>query len=404
MRGLRSARVLVCAVAVGVAGCGGGGAPRSSSPTSTTVSAAPVPGHIITWTLTSRFVDPATVKMAEPPAGVAARPNALRVNVYLPAGYDGVRRFPVLYLLHGASSAYDYWAAPERGDLLNTVKGFAGIIVMPEAGDNGWYANWWNGGQRANPAWESFYLDELIPYVEQHLAVLPGRQNHAIAGVSMGGQGAIYLASQLPGYFGTAASFSGAVDIESPEWQTAVEGSGDQPLTTIFGDLSAQHFYWVGHNPTRLVANLMNTRVYVTVGDGKPQTQADRTKTIETVGEAVIRPQSLHFSSAARAAHVPVTLVLHGGIHDWPYFRHDLADAIHWNLFASVSPAPTTWTYQTVSQHGDAYGYKFAFQQPPDAIETFSLDNGTLTGTGSGHVTVTTPTGQNLTLTMPFTH
>jgi hypothetical protein len=55
--------------------------------------------------------------------GVADRPAALRVNVLLPDGYDGKRHFPVLYLLHGHGDAYDYWVNPQKGDLLDIVKG-----------------------------------------------------------------------------------------------------------------------------------------------------------------------------------------------------------------------------------------------------------------------------------------
>ncbi len=61
-----------------------------------------------TWTTQSRFVDPAKVEFNGP----ADRPKALRVNVLLPDGYDGRRRFPVLFLLHGHGDAYDSWADP----------------------------------------------------------------------------------------------------------------------------------------------------------------------------------------------------------------------------------------------------------------------------------------------------
>ena len=82
----------------------------------------------------SRFVDPIAAPEGsynEPP-GVAERPNALRVNVYLPDGYDptGKDRYPVLYLLHGQGDAFDSWANPANGDLLNTAAGFPGLIVM----------------------------------------------------------------------------------------------------------------------------------------------------------------------------------------------------------------------------------------------------------------------------------
>ncbi len=44
----------------------------------------------------------------------------LRANVLLPDGYDGRRRFPVLFLLHGVGDNYTSWAKPGLGDIRNT--------------------------------------------------------------------------------------------------------------------------------------------------------------------------------------------------------------------------------------------------------------------------------------------
>jgi S-formylglutathione hydrolase FrmB len=390
--------VVVLMMTTSGAACGGGGSHGAAPSKTTTTVSANAPAHIVTWTLTSRFVDPAKVGMASPPAAIAPRPNALRVNVLLPAGYDGTRPFPVLYLLHGAQSAYDYWAAPERGDILHTAQGFDGIIVMPEGGTAGFYANWWNNGQRANPAWESFFFNELIPQVERRLKILPGRQYHAIAGLSMGGDGALFLASQLPGYFGAAASFSGTVSMQ--RWQAANDGA----FFPIFGDPVAQHFYLAGHNPTDLVTNLANTRIYVSVGDGVSQTPADRTHPDRAAGEAKMALQAHDFLAAAQAANVPVTFRPHAGIHDWPYWRRDLQDAIRWGFFVPVPDPPNHWTYRTVAQTGDAFGYHYRFQDPPNVVENLSLAAGVLHGAGAGHVTITSPTEQTFTTTMPFTH
>ena len=67
-----------------------------------------------TWDVKSRFVaDPAPVK----------------VNVILPNGYSGKKRFPVLYLLHGHGGHFDDWA--ESGDALAITKRLGAIVVMP---------------------------------------------------------------------------------------------------------------------------------------------------------------------------------------------------------------------------------------------------------------------------------
>ena len=76
---------------------------------------------------------------------------------------------------------------------------------MPE-GDRGFYTNWWNDGRRGDPGWERYDLEELIPLVERRFRIRRARRWHAIAGLSMGGMGTMYLASQRPHYFGSAAS------------------------------------------------------------------------------------------------------------------------------------------------------------------------------------------------------
>ncbi len=61
-------------------------------------------------------------------------------------------------------------------------------------------------------------LKTIVPMVGKRLHICSSRNDHAIAGLSMGGYGAIYLASQLPGYFGNAASFSGVLSPQSPDF------------------------------------------------------------------------------------------------------------------------------------------------------------------------------------------
>ena len=65
----------------------------------------------------------------------------------------------------------------------------------------------------------------------------------------MGGQGAAFYGSQRPGYFGAAGLFSAPLSIQRPEWPgIGMESQGENP-EAVFGDPSAQRFYWAGHNP-----------------------------------------------------------------------------------------------------------------------------------------------------------
>jgi S-formylglutathione hydrolase FrmB len=360
--------------------------------------------EIITWQMDSRFVDPAKAESGYNHPGAPARPNALRVNVYLPDGYDAdsPRRYPVLFLLHGVGDAYDSWALPGQGEIMEVARGFNGIIVMPEA-DRGYYTNWWNGGRRGDPGWERYHLDELIPLVEDRFPIRPGRRWHAIYGFSMGGMGAMFYASQRPGYFGAAGASQGTLSLQRPVFQSepVFRAFIEQDPDAIFGDPNAQEFYWAGHNPTKLVANLAHTRLYVAVGDGIPA--EDENPGPGQLAETEVRMQSEEFVAAAREAGIPVTYRPQRGTHDWPSRRRHLAYAIReWGLFDPVAESPGTWRYKTVAQVGRTWGFRFRFDDPPEQVNTLSRDANRLLGEGSGRVEIRTPGGCTLEATLPF--
>jgi S-formylglutathione hydrolase FrmB len=355
---------------------------------------------LVTWNhTTSRFVDPAKAQFNSVPPEAPAQPSALPVNVLLPDGYNPARRYPVLYLLHGHGDSYWSWFAPKNGDLVNTARGFPGIVVMPEGGQ-GWYTDWWNGGRRADPAWESYHLDELIPLVERRLPIRSGRRWHAIAGLSMGGEATMYYASQRPGYFGSAAAFSPPVSIQRPEWPTGFNTQG-QDYTTVFGDVGG--FYATGHNPLALIDNLRWTRLFVGVGDGTPQTPADVQNLFGQVAERELRAHADEFVPAAQATSADVTYDKRPGVHDWPYWRQYLRDAIAWGLFQPVVSQPRVWTFKTVARRSEAWGFRFTFAAAPSAVESFKRSGGRLSGTGAGRVTVRGPRScRPFTAPLPF--
>jgi S-formylglutathione hydrolase FrmB len=360
--------------------------------------------QIVTWETKSRFVNPAEVQFNSPPPGAPLRQPGLRVNVYLPDGYYGKRRkrsFPVLYLLHNLDAMFESWVNPQHGDVMNVAKGFPAIIVMPE-GARSWYANWWNGGARGNPGWERYHLKELIRLAERRLRIRPGRRWHAIAGPSMGGQGAAFYASQRPGYFGAAALFSGALSIQRPEWpDIGMKSQGENP-EAIFGDPSAQRFYWTGHNPIALIENLAYTRLFVTVGDGTPGPGEDG-NVPDMLGEAYLRTHSDEFTLTARAAGIDVTYEPGQGIHEWPTWRRHLAAAIRWGFFKPVRERPKTWTYETVAEHSKAWGIRFDFRSgPPEELATFKRTGSRISGTGAGRVRVKVRGTRSFTAQLPF--
>jgi len=112
-----------------------------------------------------------------------------RMHVYTPPGYaTSTQRYPVLYLLHGAGDNDQSWLMAGRANfildnLIAAGKAKPMIVVMP-AGHTPPPAS----GAPSPDAFSRDLLGDVIPYVEQNYRVLPGREQHAIAGLSMGGQ------------------------------------------------------------------------------------------------------------------------------------------------------------------------------------------------------------------------
>jgi putative tributyrin esterase len=134
-------------------------------------------------------------------------------TVLLPAGYaaGGPRRYPVLYLLHGKSGDHTDWA--KRTPLREAVGATPLIVVMPD-GDDGWYLDWADGRH----GYEGQIVRDLIPHVDSTYRTLAAREGRAVAGLSMGGYGALKLALRHPDLFVSAASHSGAVRFTREDW------------------------------------------------------------------------------------------------------------------------------------------------------------------------------------------
>ena len=130
-------------------------------------------------------------------------------NVILPTSYDNARttRYPVLYLLHGLTGHYSDWLT--RTNIADYAAEYRIIIVMPE-GNDGWYTD---SATITTDKYESYILRDLLPDVQQRYRTIEARYGRAIAGLSMGGYGAIKFGLKSPQTFVFAASMSGAFGV-----------------------------------------------------------------------------------------------------------------------------------------------------------------------------------------------
>lgn len=150
----------------------------------------------------STVPDTGRVRIVSIPGSLPAPRNAV---VVLPTGYDdSPRLYPVLYLLHGHDGGHRNWL--ERTNLLAHTARLPVIIVLPDAG-NSWYTN---SAARPEERFEEYVAKEVPAFVDLHFRTLNYREARYVAGLSMGGYGALKLGLKHPGRFSLVGSFSGS--------------------------------------------------------------------------------------------------------------------------------------------------------------------------------------------------
>jgi putative tributyrin esterase len=137
----------------------------------------------------------------------AALDREMKYRILLPCGYQtGGGRFPVLYLLHGLYGDYLNWDT--RTDLERDAQRYKLIVVMPDA-DDSWYTN---SATDPKDKFEDYIAKDLVAEIDGKFRTLRSRHARAIAGLSMGGYGALKIALRYPDDFAFAGSLSGALD------------------------------------------------------------------------------------------------------------------------------------------------------------------------------------------------
>jgi S-formylglutathione hydrolase FrmB len=133
--------------------------------------------------------------------------RAMPYRVILPADYEkqAKKRYPVIYLLHGLTGHFNNWT--DRTKIAEYAAGYDLIVVTPEGGD-GWYTD---SVTKANDRYESYIISELVSEVEKKFRARTDRGGRLIAGLSMGGYGALKFGLKYPDKFALAGSFSGAL-------------------------------------------------------------------------------------------------------------------------------------------------------------------------------------------------
>lgn len=190
----------------------------------------------------------------------------------------------MVYLFPGTSPDSSYTDWTEQGGAESILSGQQLIAVMPDDGKAGWYSDWTDSPDLSQN-WESFHLDELLPWVDGHLKTIANRSGRAIIGASAGGYGAIHYAEDRPELFSFAASLSGPLDWGFPQIRSLIK-SESKTLTgssdAIFGQGSTtSEAQWTAHDPRTKIGALTQTTVVLYAGKGTTGNNLDDPQQLE---------------------------------------------------------------------------------------------------------------------------
>lgn len=271
------------------------------------------------------------------PAGVMVRSSTVRVVV--PADYDSSRRdYPVVFVLHGVGDSYASWTDPDRGDLAALTAACQALFVTPDGGSGttaGWYSDWKDGSYQ----YETFHTAVLPKAVDSAFRT-QGPRHRAVAGLSMGGFGALSYTARHPGLFQATASYSGFTDtlFAAPVSGVFYQYGGQNstyslgtPSQGVWGDQTADHDTWAAHNPYDLAAAFRGQPLYLSSGHGAPGGSQgdDPSKASAYLSEAFVGQLNDRFADRLTSLGIPFTDGRElGGRHDWPYWRANLTASL----------------------------------------------------------------------------
>lgn len=200
-------------------------------------------------------------------ANASNGPNRIRIT--LPNDYfqNPTGRYPVVYLLHGGAggNAAQWTTGGGAAELITNNKRV--ITVMADGGKVGWFTNWVNPGN-STQKWLDYYVNQVIPWTDGNLRTIAAKNGRAIAGLSMGGFGAVRIAQARPDLFGSVASFSGAVDLGDLGTRTVI---WEQSLQSGFpgnGPFGSSSTTWNAADPMKRPEKLAGMQVLLYAGSG----------------------------------------------------------------------------------------------------------------------------------------
>ncbi|MCM6776852.1 alpha/beta hydrolase-fold protein [Nocardia sp. CDC159] len=240
-------------------------------------------------------------------------------------------RFPVLFMLDGLRAQDDEsgWTKDAGAAEFYADKGVT--VVLPIGGQSSFYSDWLQPNNGKTYKWETFLTKELPPLLENQWRAT---NNRGVAGLSMGGTAAMFLAGRNPGWVRYAASYSGVLTTTTLGMPQAImyamRDAGGFDANAMWGPPTSPE--WAAHDPYALADKLKDLSLYVSAGSGSTGT-FDHPSDIPGIStnyagmglEILSRLTSQNFVDKLNKLAIPVTVNFRpSGTHSWPYWDFEM--------------------------------------------------------------------------------
>jgi len=218
--------------------------------------------------------------------------------VIKPENYSTTNKeYPVIYILHGFSDTYGmfFQKVPKLtffADVMNV------IIVCPDGGYSSWYVN---SPTDKTYQYETHISSELITEIDTRFRTIKSPKGRAITGLSMGGHGALLMATNHPDVFGAAGSMSGGVDLtfKPKSWQIA----------SRLGNYETNKEVWFKNSVFHQIQKLQGKNVALIIDCGKDDFFYEINK-------------KLH--NKMLELKIPHDFIIRPGEHSWEYWKSSI--------------------------------------------------------------------------------
>lgn len=214
-------------------------------------------------------------------------------------------KHPTLWLLHGMSDDDSIWL--RRTSIERYVAPLGIAVVMPQVHrsfyvDMEYGYNYW-----------TFLSEELPQIARSFFPLSEAREDNFVAGLSMGGYGALKWALRQPERFAAAASLSGGVNRAKPPAQNSPAGFKDYHL--VFGDKKVEgtenDLFWLIKQADQSVGP--KPKIYQCCGT-----------------EDFLYEDNVLFRDACRKTNLDFTYEEEPGTHEWGYWDQKIQDVLNW--------------------------------------------------------------------------